>query len=78
MCVGGRPAVLGALADGRPVADALNAESTAVGPITEGDAAFGAITIVRGPDWPYERFGELHALSHVADLAAAAVARLRG
>ncbi|MBV9383235.1 MAG: hypothetical protein JOY82_10535 [Streptosporangiaceae bacterium] len=72
------PRLLGALPDGRPVADALHAHSAAVGPISaDGSACCGAITIVRGPERPYVGFGELQALSRVADLAAAAMNRLR-
>jgi hypothetical protein len=71
------PRLLGALADGRAVADALHAQSAAVGPISAEGSACGAITIVRGPERPYVRFGELQTLSRVAELAAAAMGRLR-
>lgn len=71
------PRLLGALADGRTVADALHAQSAAVGPISAEGGACGAITIVRGPERPYVRFGELQTLSRVAEFAAAAMGRLR-
>jgi GAF domain-containing protein len=71
------PAELGILPGGRRVADALGAGSYAVSPLTVGESAIGAITIVRGRSRPNVTFLELSVLAHVADLAASAIGRLR-
>ena len=72
------PAELGVLQDGRRVADAFRAGSYAVSPITDGENAIGAITIVRSNSEPHVTFLELSVLSHIADLTAAAIERLGG
>jgi GAF domain-containing protein len=71
------PAELGILPGGRRVADALGAGSYAVSPLTVGESAIGAITIVRGRSRPNVTFLELSVLAHIADLAGSAIGRLR-
>jgi GAF domain-containing protein len=67
---------LGVLPDGQRVADALGAGSYAVSPIAVSGRALGAITIVRDRSSPPVTFLELNVLSHITDLAAAAIGRL--
>jgi GAF domain-containing protein len=71
------PSLLGSLPDGRPVAGALHARSAAAGPVITAHGPCGAITIVRCTGKPYVSFGELQILSEIAELAGAAVDRLR-
>ncbi len=70
--------MLGGLPDGRPVASVIGARSVAVGPILAGNAACGAITVVRGRVGPRLGFRELGILSQVGRLAGVAAERLRG
>jgi GAF domain-containing protein len=72
------PAELGVLPGGRRVADALGVGSYAVSPVTVGELAIGAITIVRGRLRPHVTFLELSVLAHITDLAASAIGRLHG
>jgi GAF domain-containing protein len=67
---------LGVLPDGQRVADALDAGSYAVSPITVYGRALGAITIVRDRSSPPVTFVELNVLAHITDLTAAAIERL--
>ena len=69
--------MLGGLPDGRPVTQVIGARSVAVGPILAGDAACGAITVVRGRVGPRLGFRELGILSQIGRLAGAAAERLR-
>lgn len=69
--------LLGALPGGTPVAQALDAGSVAVGPIFTPGGSCGAITVVRCTGRPYLGFRELGVLSQMAELTAAAAARLR-
>lgn len=69
--------MLGGLPDGRAVASVIGARSVAVGPILAGDAACGAITVVRGRVGPRLGFRELGVLSQIGRLAGVAAERLR-
>jgi hypothetical protein len=69
--------MLGRLRDGRPVARVIGARSVAVGPILAGDAACGAITVVRGRVGPRLGFRELGILAQIGRLAGVAAERLR-
>ena len=68
--------MLGGLPDGRPVAGVIGARSVAVGPILAGDAACGAITVVRGRIGPRLGFRELGILSQIGRLAGVAATYL--
>ena len=71
-----RKALRDVLRDVKAVADALGVGSYAVSPLTVGEAAIGAITIVRGRLRPHVTFLELSVLAHITDLAASAIGRL--